>query len=351
MVVAREGGDQHDKGAAGKMEICDEAVADPVLIPGVNEDVGLAEVRLQVLRIRTAELRAALKRPYRGGADGNHPVPCPLRLGNGLRDALRDLDVLGVHVVILDAVLLHRLEGAGAHVQSHELGPDALLPDLVKQLISEMEPCGGGGDGSGDSPVDRLVVNPVRGLVAPVDVRGKGNVSVLVEHPENIVSVEAEHEEIPVTPRDLGLDAVAEYETASFLRRMRAAEVREDLALAGHPLEKHLDLPAGALGAEHPRGNYLGIVEDHQVAGLHEIEHIPEMQVLILAGVAVKLQQTAGNAILYGILRDQLMRQIEIEFIKLHCSLKGNGKTVRTSVKAGTSRKSANFNMKGRTVL
>lgn len=175
--------------------------------------------------------------------------------------------------------------------------------------------------------------------------------AVFVEHAEDIVSIEAEHEEIAVAPSDLSLDAVAEDEPAAFLRSVGAAEVRQDLALAGHPLEEHLDLAAGALGAEHPRGDYLGVVEDHQVAGLYETQHVLEVQVLVLAGVAVKLQKTAGNAILHRILSDQLMRQIEIEFIKLHCQPQGNGKTVRTSVKAGASRRNANFNMKEQTVL
>ena len=87
---------------------------------------------------------------------------------------------------------------------------------------------------------------------------------------------------------------------------MARAQVHERAARAEHPLEQHLDAPAGRLAPDDARRQHARVVEDEQVAGAQELRQLGEQPILDGARGAVEHEQTARAPLGERHLRDQL---------------------------------------------
>ena len=133
---------------------------------------------IRIILDEHADVVEALERADRGGADGDDlaqvgPQPFDRRAADG--------DEFRVHLVAGDRLALHRLEGAGAHVQRHLLAADAVGVDVGQHLGREVQPGGRGGDRSLDLGIDGLVGAQVAFLRLPVQVGRDGQDASRVE--------------------------------------------------------------------------------------------------------------------------------------------------------------------------
>lgn len=136
MFPARQGGDQHDEGGFGQVEVGDEGVQALEPVAGVDEDIGPPGLHRQ----RPILVGEGLNGAARGGAHADNPSPIGFGLVHQIRRLLGDGAELRVHIVGFHVVHLHRPEGAQPHVEGHvgQLDPHGL--HLFQQLRREVQP-------------------------------------------------------------------------------------------------------------------------------------------------------------------------------------------------------------------
>ena len=147
-------------------------------------------------RMRAVLGRGRLQQPQRRGADGDDAAAGGARgveRGRGLRG---DLAPLGVHAVLARVLGLDGQEGAGAHVQRHEMAGDAARVQRRQQLGREVQAGGGRGDGALAARVDGLVALGVLGLHGALagDVGRQRRVAQRLDGLVEIGAVQAEGE-------------------------------------------------------------------------------------------------------------------------------------------------------------
>lgn len=116
----------------------------------------------------------------------------------------------------------------------------------------------------------------------------------------------------------------------TFNRDHRAVSIKPDFragfgGLAGAHLGQHFNvtdkslkqdlyLPASGFSAEESRRDDSSIIKDHQILRLDQTNQVAELIMCDLAGCGVEMHQSTVAAIRSGILRDQMRRQLKIEF-------------------------------------
>ena len=120
------------------MKISDKPVEHLEFKSGINEDI----------RPSLADFYAALtcgncfKRSAACCSDRNNPSPICLCFVYEISRFLRQLIVLGVHVMICNVVHLYRTEGTKSDVKGYETNFYTLLFCLFEKLLCEMKSCG-----------------------------------------------------------------------------------------------------------------------------------------------------------------------------------------------------------------
>ena len=272
-----------------------------------------------------AVVRGRLEPAQRGGAHRDHAPP----LGMGAHDAGTQLrahvDVLGVHVMLLDFGRAHRLEGPGPHVQRQERGFHAGRAQRLDQRRIEMQAGGRRRHRAVAGRVDRLVALAIERGVRPVDVGRQRHVPDGLHHRERraiLGKFQLEHVLVPAQhahARGLAALVVEQEDLAAGLRRLAGAQLRQHAASAEQPLHQHLHgATGGGLAAEHACRDHARVVEHQQVARTQQARDIGEPQVLRPLARRVEPEQAAARALGAGMPRDQRIGQFVVEIADFH---------------------------------
>ncbi|MNZ77009.1 hypothetical protein D3C78_955320 [compost metagenome] len=224
-----------------------------------------------------------------------------------------------MHVVVLDALDAHRLEGAGADVQGDEGGVHAPGADRRQQGIVEVQPGGGRRHRAGLALVgiDGLVALAVGVLVGAVDVGRQRHVADALEQRQHRLG-KAQLEQRSVAHHHLGRAATVDEDLHARLGRLAGAHVGQHAVAVEHPLDEDLQLAAGGLVAEQARRNHPGVVEHHQVAGAQVFQQIGELAMAQCARRTVQHQQATGTPRGQRMAGDQLIGKLELEVCNTH---------------------------------
>ncbi len=96
-----------------------------------------------------------------------------------------------------------------------------------------------------------------------------------------------------VMPRNhLGLATAIDQNRRARLGRLAGTHMRQHTMAVQHALDQNLQLAAGRLLPEQPRGNHTGIVEHHQIARAQMLKQISELTMCQRASRPVEGQQT-----------------------------------------------------------
>ena len=293
------------------MEIGDEAVQGLELVAWIDENVGPSGALLQGAVL----CRPALNGTAGGGAHADHPAA----LGFGAVDDLGGLGgdhaVLGVHLVVQDVLLLHRAEGAQAHMEGHIGQTHPHVLHLLQKLLGEVEAGGGGGGGAHLPGVDGLV--PLRVVELGLDIGRQGHFAQLLQLlQKDALIVKADQ---PVAPlqhlSDLGGElALAEGYLGTGLHL--AAGPHQALPGLVAPVDEQQHLHGTAAGlpvADEPGGQHPGVIEHQAVPRSQHGGQIVKMHVFGLAGLFVQHQQPGGVPLLQRGLSDELLRQVKVK--------------------------------------
>ena len=161
------------------MKVGDEPVHDPERVSRADEEARDALIRFYPALAPRYPLQGARGR----GADGDDSPAvffCPLDLARGFRFQKVPLSF---HVVLLDYLLAHRLEGARSHVQSQKSRLHALRLEPIQELRRKVKPGGRRRHRARTGGVDRLVALPIARLriAAPLHVRRQRRLAQLRE--------------------------------------------------------------------------------------------------------------------------------------------------------------------------
>ena len=315
MLPARQGGDQHDEGALRQVKVGDKAVHDLEAVAGVDEDVGPARLGLHMPVLR----RPALDGPAGGGAHADDPAPGGLGAVDEVRCLLGDDAVLAVHIVVQDVLLLHRPEGAQAHMEGHIADGDAHGLHPVHQLPGEVEPGGGGGGGA--------VVLGVDGLVPPLvlellfDVGGQGHPPQPLQNLQEDALVGEADQAVAALhlPNDLAHQLpVPEGDPGAGPQLLPRADQTLPHVVPPVNEQQHLRRPAGRpvaveAAAQEPGGQHPAVVHDEAVPGPQQVGQLVEVPVGPGPRHLVQRQQAGGVPPLQRRLGDKLLGQIKIK--------------------------------------
>lgn len=209
--------------------------------------------------------------------------------------------------MLFDVLDADGLEGAESHVESDFCALDAAVAEAGQDLRSEVEPGGGGGDGSSFAGVDGLVAVAIGGGVGAVDVRRERDVADLFHACKEVVH--RSEADVALTKLaagdDLGLKLVviAEEKMLAYPNFAAWADetfpiIRIALQLAGEQdfdaaakkvarsgivWTDRLGLEACAASIEAGR-KHARVVKDEEIAGAQEIGKIAELAVGESAG-------------------------------------------------------------------
>ncbi|MNQ28242.1 hypothetical protein D3C85_415150 [compost metagenome] len=224
-----------------------------------------------------------------------------------------------MHVVVLDALDAHRLEGSGADVQGDEGGIHTLGADRRQQRVVEVQPGGRCSHraGLGLVGIDGLVALAVGVLVGAVDVRRQRHVADALEQRQHRLG-KAQLEQRSVAHHHLGRAATVDEDLHARLGRLAGAHVGQHPMAVEHPLDEDLQLAAGGLVAEQARRNHPGVVEHHQVAGAQVLQQIGKVAVAQLAARAIQYQQATGAPLGQRMTGDQRIGKLEMEVSNTH---------------------------------
>ena len=296
------------------MEVRDQRVHHLIPIARADEDL-----RVALLGNHPTVHRSGLQRAHAGGAHGDHPaaaLPCgvdaPCRV-------LADLEILGVHLVLLHVLHLHRAEGAQAHVQQHRHDVHALCPDALHQLRREVQTRRGCGGAALLPGVHRLVALTI--LQFFVDVGRQRHLAQLVQRSLHRALAGEVHD----APAVLLHLRDGRHKTSAAEEHLRAraqllARAHDGLPLLRRKLLQKQDLAGPAAGtlADQSRGDHAGLVDHQRVAGVQIVDDVVKMPVLDAVVPPVQHHQPAVIPRLHRRLRNALLRQIIHKIRQLH---------------------------------
>ena len=300
------------------MEVGDQGVRHLEAVAGIDEDIRPSGAGLH---------GAVLLCPgfHRAAGGGAHADDAPA-IGTGTVDEvgclLGDDAVLAVHLMLGDFVLLHRTEGAKAHVQRHIANANAHGLHLFQQLLRKMQARRGCGGAAHHLGIHRLVALAI--LQFLLDIRWQGHFAQPIQHLKEDALIVEPHQPVAAGQflRNLGSQlAVAKGELRAFAHFLAGPHQTFPRLVAPVDQQQHLARAAARQTlAQQPCRKHAGIIEDQAVAGMQILWQVKEVPVLPRAGLLVQHQKPRGVTPLDGGLGDQLLRQIKIEVMCFHIS-------------------------------
>ena len=143
-----ECGDEHDERAFRQVEVCDERIHGLEFVAGIDENIrpcgGFMEIPVFVSQ--------RFQRPAGSCADADDPPACAFGFVDDIRGFPGDHAEFGVHMMLRDIRSLDGTERAEADVQRDIRFLNALVGELVQQLLRKVQTgcrCGGSRRGCG----------------------------------------------------------------------------------------------------------------------------------------------------------------------------------------------------------
>ena len=246
-------------------------------------------------------------------------VPAFARRVDAPRRVLGHLEMLRMHLVLLDVFNLDRPERAEPHVQKHGNDVDSLFADSIQQFGREMQSRSRRCGGALMARVHGLI--PLAILELLVNIRRQRHFAQRVQRRLKRALAFKFHDSAAHVGRFQhapAQTAVAEYDLRARLQLFAGLDQRLPPLRRKLFQQKHLARAAGRTLAVEPRGNDARVVHHQHVAGIQIIDHVVKMPVLNFVGVAVNHHQPAVIARLDRRLRNALLRQIIHKIRKLH---------------------------------
>jgi hypothetical protein len=162
------------------MEVGHQDVDDTEAVARRNEDIGRARPSLQGPILT----RRAFEQPERRRADGYDPPAPRAHLVQGVRGFRADVADLGMHLVVVRIVRLHRQKRPRSYMQRHEVTFDAGGVQRSHQFRSEMQPRCRRGNSTFFPGVDGLIILAVALIFRALarNIGRQGNLADCVEH-------------------------------------------------------------------------------------------------------------------------------------------------------------------------
>nr|GEU28151.1 hypothetical protein [Tanacetum cinerariifolium] len=308
LVVAGKGRHQHQQRRLGQVEIGDQARHRFKLVAGRDE-----QGRIGAARFQLAALRGRLQRAQAGGAHGHHVAAGRAGGAHRVHRLLRHGVPLGVHLVLGQHLVAHRLERAGAHVQRDEREVHALGLERIEQRLVEVQAGSRCGHRAGHLVEHGLVAGFVERIGIVLDVRRQRQAAVRFDQVEH-VGVEMQGKEFAGALAHGDVEGIGQAHLGARQRGARRAYLGQHGAVVEHALDQRLDLAAAFLGAEEARLEHARVVHHQQVARLQQAHDVGKLAVDDLR--AVQVQQAGSAAVGQRKLRDALWRQVKIEIGK-----------------------------------
>lgn len=279
LLIAVEGGNEHDEGAFGQVEVGDEAIDAVELDARIQEDGGVSAASLDLAVLGGDGFQCAAAR----GADCDDAVPGGLGLPDALGGLLADGVPLAVHLVVGDLILHHGAEGAEADVQGHFSDADALGADGIHQLRGEVQTGRRGGGASKLLGVDGLILALVFELLG--DIGRQRHFAKFVQLFIKRLGVIIKCNELVAVFQRLvhhgRQGAVAEAHLGAGLHPLAGLGKALPLVALDLTQQQQLADRAGRLLDAHDAGGQdLGVVDDQQVARLQIFRQVVEDAVL-----------------------------------------------------------------------
>src|ERR1019366_502855 len=337
VLLPRECRDEHEERRAGEVEVRQERVDDVKCRAGYEEEIRLERPGGDSLAVCAGR---GLERAYGRRADRHDAPPLSFRAIHALGGVRGNLRPLEVHPVLLDAVHLHGLERAEAHVQRHARDLDTFRGDGGEQLFREVQARGGRRDRAGAIREDGLVVDRVlrvRDAKRTVDVGGKRSGTErrqVVEERRRCAPVLFQVENVKAafgaSRERLGLPTPFEEKLPPGLHPpSRSCEAAPELL---SPFRRKIRNPGNLrnlrnqqefrsssllVRPENPRRDDLRVVQDEDVARAKKAGKIADGAMAEHARRAVQRHEARGAA-RRGPLGDRFGRQHEVEIRDVH---------------------------------
>ena len=123
---------------------------------------------------------------------------------------------------------------------------------------------------------------------------------------------EGQFEPLAVATGDGDAKVTTENQLGAVARRLAGAHMGKRGMRAGYPLDQDLNGTAGRLPAGKPRGNYLGVVDDQDVAGVEFVRQIGKPRIDAAIGARVDDEHAARGPLGERVAGDQLGRQLVV---------------------------------------
>ena len=296
------------------MEVGEQHVDAAKPMPRVDE-----QPRLSLHRAEGPAGRGALQRPRGGGADAHHPPATRPGAGDGIAGRGGDFQPLPVQRVRLHGLVAERSEGARAHVQGHPRDLDALLLERREQRLVEVQAGGGRRDRARPARIHRLVSRGVRGVRLPANVRGKRHGAGALDEPSRVVrtrKLQIEQVAAPGPHREAAAPVDGQERAAP--RLLAEPQPCEHPVGGEYALDEDLHPAAGRLRREQPGPDHPRVVDDDEISGGEVLGNPGKRPVRDARGRGIEDQQPAVAAPGSRMLRDQLRRQVVVEFGYAH---------------------------------
>ena len=294
-VVATEGGCLHEQGGQRMVEIGDHRIGQSELIGREDELIGPSLILLQ----HAVGTYSGLGGLDDAGAHSTDMVLLELGLVDDAAGLGADEHLLGVHLVLGQVFHLDVVEVAEGTVEGDEGEVDAADLHALHKLAAEVQTGSGSGDGTLVLGIDALeLLLVVGGCGTAVDhIMGQRCLAQGIELAlELIVGTVVEEAQRAAAAGgvvdDLGHHGPTVIEEQLVAYSDLAGRLYEDIPqthlLVQLAQEEHLDLGVGLLlGTIQTGREHLGVVEDKGVALAEVVEHIAEVKILALDGVAI----------------------------------------------------------------
>ena len=282
------------------MEIGDKCVNRLEFIAGIDENRGLGIHGMKL----AVGCGGRLKNSAGGGADRNNSTACGTSAIDLISHLGGDVEVLAVHLVLLDLIHLYGTEGAKAHVEGYLTVANALLTDFLKQLVGKVQTCGGSGGRALLLCVNGLIILFIFKLFR--NIRRQRHIADGIENLVDIlillaVVLKSYGTVTAVYDRgNGGAKNSTKIKACANLRALAGANQGLPLAVFQHTKEQKLHITAGLIGlTEKSCRDNLGGVNNKHILGVKIIDYIAEDLMLNIA-LVVKNHKAAAVALVGG---------------------------------------------------
>ncbi len=285
------------------MEIGQQAIDGFELVGGSDENIGFARARLQLEKVRAWGLLCqAFKHAGDSGSGGDYTAAsCPGGV-DGASALLADMVALGMHVMVLDILRLHRAESAHPNMQGKEG-----VGYVCQNFRSEMQSRSGGGNGALLTRKGGLISLTVIRVALTVHVvrKCKPAMGLLVNGPV------PDNDAVTIIQNGVNrARGLADFHSAPWFHLLAGAH--EAFPLELRELVGADELYASVIGEE-ARSDDLGVVEDEQILRVHVACKIGEHAVLNKPGITMDDHHARTCPVFERAAGDKLLRKVIVK--------------------------------------